>query len=416
MTTVGWLLRIITGAAFIFSGFAKAVDPYGTLYKLIDYAGAVSLSFPDNLLLGVAFLLFGVEFVVGVMLLLGCFRRMTPIGAALIMAVMLPLSVWLAVANPVSHCGCFGDAWEISNWATLWKNVLLCCACVWLIRFNSALHWVVTPALQWIAIVVTGVFIMGVAVLGYNVQPPMDFRPYSVGTTLLRASENYEALEEPVLIYRKDGRTRAFALTDDIPDDWEFVERMQQPEVTADGGLTLYDLNDNDVTLHVLSDSVPPSNRRLVLMMPGVNDTHLRYAWSINALKQWAGTAGVDFFAVIAADTTIIGAWRDLSLAEYPIYTAEDTSIKEIVRGNPALVALRGDTIIWKRSMGALSIDRFVESNPTAGNLDTLPDDFSSIPDTLNVWMQRLYGGYALVLSVLIIAGFTPKVIAVLRR
>lgn len=416
MTIVGWLLRIITGAAFIFSGFSKAVDPYGTLYKLIDYAGAVSLSFPDNLLLGVAFLLFGVEFVVGVMLLSGCFRRMAPVGAALIMAVMLPLSVWLALANPVSHCGCFGDAWEISNWATLWKNVLLCCACVWLIRFNRALHWVITPALQWIALVATGVFIMGVAVLGYNVQPPLDFRPYPSGTTLLRADGDSDTSAEPVLIYRKDGQTRAFALTDDIPDDWEFVERRQQPEVSTEGGLTLYDMMDNDVTLGVLSDSVPPSDRRLVLMMPGINDTLLRYAWSINALEVWAGATGVDFFAVIAADTTAIDAWRDLSLAEYPIYTADDTSIKEIVRGNPALVALRSDTIIWKRSMGALSIDRFVESNPTAEKLDTLPDDFSSIPGTMAGWMRRLYGGYALVLLVLIIAGFTPKAIAALRR
>lgn len=416
MATVGWLLRIITGAAFIFSGFSKAVDPYGTLYKLIDYAGAVSLSFPDNLLLGVAFLLFGVEFVVGVMLLLGCFRRMAPVGAALIMAVMLPLSVWLALANPVSHCGCFGDAWEISNWATLWKNILLCCACVWLIRFNRALHWVITPALQWMALVATGVFIMGVAVLGYNVQPPLDFRPYPAGTTLLRTDGDSNASAEPLLIYRKDGQTRAFSLTDDIPDDWEFVERREQPEATAEGGLTLYDMMDNDVTLQVLSDSVPPGDRRLVLMMPGVNDTLLRYAWSINALEQWAGATGVDFFAVIAADTTAIGAWRDLSLAEYPIYTADDTSIKEIVRGNPALVALRSDTIIWKRSMGALSIDRFVESNPTAEKLDTLPDDFSSIPGTLAEGMQHLYRGYALILLILMIAGFTPKVIAALRR
>lgn len=416
LQALGWCLRIITGCAFIYSGFVKAVDPYGTLYKLIDYAGALSLTLPDNLLLGVAFLLFGIEFVVGVMLLTGCFRRMIPISAAAIMAFMLPLSIWLALANPVSDCGCFGDAWHISNWATMWKNVLLSCACVWLIRFNNSLHWIITPALQWIALVATGILIMGVAVLGYNVQPPLDFRPYPVGTTLLRASGSSGPTSEPQLIYTKDGKTRAFALTDDIPDDWDFVERRQQPDMTSNNGLTVYDMYDNDITLEVLSDSIPASDRRLIMMMPAVSDTQLRYAWSINALNEWAGTSGVDFFAVIAADTTAIGAWRDLSLAEYPIYTAEDTSIKEIVRGNPALVALRGDTIIWKRSMGTLSIDRFVESNPAAADLDTLPDDFSSTGTPPEVWMERVYWGYGLVMIILVIAGFTPGAIAALRK
>lgn len=414
MTTIGWLLRIITGGAFIYSGFSKAVDPYGTLYKLVDYAAAIGVSVPDNILLGIAFLLFGAECVVGVMLTLGCFRRLSAICATMIMAFMLPLSLWLALANPVSDCGCFGDAWHISNWATMWKNVLLSCACVWLIRHNKLIHWIITPSLQWIALITTGVFVMVVGVIGYNVQPPIDFRPYPVGSTLLRTA--VETSADPLLIYAKDGQTRTFRITDDIPDGWEFVERHQQSGSRAATGLTLYDLDDNDVTIQVLGDSIPTGDRRLVLMMPSVNDTQLRYAWSLNALQEWADKSGVDFFGVIAADTTAIGTWRDLSLAEYPIYVAEDTSIKEIVRGNPALVALRNDTIIWKRSMGILSIDRFIEDNPDAVSLDTLPDNFSSVPGTLDDWMTRIYWIYGLILAGLIVVGFFPKFISLIRR
>lgn len=37
---VTWLCRIILGAAFITAGWAKSIDPYGTLYKMLEYLNA----------------------------------------------------------------------------------------------------------------------------------------------------------------------------------------------------------------------------------------------------------------------------------------------------------------------------------------------------------------------------------------
>ena len=126
---VGWLLRIAVGATFIFSGFSKAVDPYGTFYKIGDYVAAWGWHLPDNIVLTGAFGLFSLEFALGLMLLLGCFRRAAAIASLVVMAFMLPLSLWLALADPVADCGCFGDALVISNWSTFWKNVMLTLGC-----------------------------------------------------------------------------------------------------------------------------------------------------------------------------------------------------------------------------------------------------------------------------------------------
>ena len=32
-----WALRIAVGATFIFSGFVKAIDPWGLIYKISEY-------------------------------------------------------------------------------------------------------------------------------------------------------------------------------------------------------------------------------------------------------------------------------------------------------------------------------------------------------------------------------------------
>ena len=135
-----WIIRLAVGSVFMFSGFAKAIDPYGTLYKVDAYLASMSLDIWPNLELVGVFALCAAEFLVGVFILTGCFRRSTAIIAAIIMAFMLPLTLWIAVSDPVDDCGCFGDALLISNWATFWKNVALTAAIAWLVVYNKKCH------------------------------------------------------------------------------------------------------------------------------------------------------------------------------------------------------------------------------------------------------------------------------------
>ena len=117
--------RFILALVFIFSGFVKAVDPLGTQYKIQDYLDAFGWGgiFPEFIPFLISIMLGMVEFCLGVYLFFGIRRRIAPRAVALIMTIMTPLTFWLAIVNPITDCGCFGDAVVLTNWETFWKNV-----------------------------------------------------------------------------------------------------------------------------------------------------------------------------------------------------------------------------------------------------------------------------------------------------
>jgi len=101
------LSRMIVGAVFVFSGFVKAVDPLGFTYKIQDYLVVMSLSDLFPLALPVAVIMVTAEFSLGVLLLLGICRKWTTRLIGLFMIFFTPLTLWIAIANPVKDCGLF---------------------------------------------------------------------------------------------------------------------------------------------------------------------------------------------------------------------------------------------------------------------------------------------------------------------
>lgn len=372
-----WLLRLLTGATFVISGFVKAVDPYGTFYKLQDYMGAMHLPSLSNLLLVGAFALFASEFIIGVFLLLGCFRKSTPILAMVFMAVMLPLTFWIAVWNPVEDCGCFGDAIILSNWETFWKNVVLTGCIIWLIKFNVRCRCLIMPSLQWIALMASGGYIIVIGLIGYLYQPLVDFRPYRTGEALAEPGNSRGENEENPeysFIYAKDGIEKRYTIDDVLPDEdsgWVFVRREEPGAQRSEGeqmGRESTEADAEDKTFRIWSEDgkddvtdyvLTPDQRMILLMMPDLSSVSAASSWQINSLHTWAEENDIDFSAIVSGNPEEINAWKDISLASYPIFTADDTEIKMAVRGNPAVIYLENGRIIWKSTLKALGTKDF---------------------------------------------------------
>ena len=201
-------------------GWAKSVDPYGTLYKMLEYFSAWGLhAIPREPVVMAAVALGALELTVGVCVLFGVLRRSSAIAAFLIMCAMLPLTAYIAIADPVSDCGCFGDILIVSNTATFLKNIAISACCVWLLLHNSRCRGVFHHSIQWLVVTSTVLYALILSAVGYNVQPVADFRPYPLGTSMCPAETN----ETISLIYEKNGQQRTFSEYE-LPDStWTYI-------------------------------------------------------------------------------------------------------------------------------------------------------------------------------------------------
>ena len=184
------ILCLIFGGVFVFSGFVKLVDPLGFTYKIQDYLSAFGVFFETFLPLALpaAIACATIELVIGFNMIFKIRMRLTIIIALLFMAVMTLLTLYIAIANPVSDCGCFGDALVISNSATFYKNLFLLAIVIVIFIFRKKIYPVFTPAIEWIILFVfagIGVFF---ADYNYRHLPMIDFRPYKVGVNIDRKS------------------------------------------------------------------------------------------------------------------------------------------------------------------------------------------------------------------------------------
>ncbi len=418
IAAVTWICRLLTGAVFIYSGFTKAVDPWGTIYKMHDYLAVMpdylTNVFSPLLTVGV-YALFSIEFLIGVFLVLGAYRRIAPIGAALLMVVMLPLTLWIALENPVADCGCFGDALVLSNWETFWKNVVITAMAVWMLRFNHRCRCLVIPTLQWLTFLSSVVFIITIGFIGYSFQPLIDYRPYPAGSGLMDFNEDESDDKYDITAIWKRGNETINIPADSIPegDDWEFVDRKTTAKASGREtynneakGLAIFDENE-EVTEDVLSSE----GEQVIIFMTDLPHISTGTFYKFNSLYSYCVAHDIPMIGVVAATPLQIDDFKTLSLAEFPIYTTEDTAIKEVVRGNPAVVYTDNGKIVWKSSLQAIPTDDFMQTTPDS------PKALRIYNRDTKTWLDYLLIGFIAFNCLVILLSHVPMVIrASLKR
>ncbi len=355
------IARIIVGTTFLFSGFVKAVDPHGFAYKIQDYLISFDLTGLFSWALPAAVLLVVVEFLVGVFLLLGIYRKAAVVATAVFMAFFLPLTLWIALANPVKDCGCFGDALIIDNWETFYKNLLLSACTVVLLLNRRRITPLFSPERQWMAAVYCVVFGFSFAVYNVEKLPVFDFRPYKIGANIpeqMYIDPAKTDIVENVFVYRKNGTEQEFTEENYPWNDstWTFVEMKtkiikegEKPKI-EDFRIERYRKDsisqeyflDEDITAQLLSDTdyvFLMVSYSLEKMNPCRLDRFVQ-------ASEYAKEHGYRFYLLTASPSGAISEWDKAHGLSFDVAFCDERVLKTMIRSNPGLMLIKSGTVV----------------------------------------------------------------------
>lgn len=348
------LSRLLIGVVFTFSGVVKAIDPVGFAIKIEEYLASFGLDglrafstlFSCNII--------AAEFTLGICIGMGVYRRYSSFLVLIFMAFITPLTLYLALFEPVSDCGCFGDALIISNWETFYKNLVLLAAAIFIFVYNQHILPFFTHKAYWFVALFAYLFCIAFSYRNYNHLPILDFRPYKIGVNIPDLMSIPEGAPEDnyiySFIYEKDGITKEFGLEDYPADDpeWSFVESrtelVQQGYVPPIASFDLYNETGDNLSEEILSNDKPI----FLLILSKVEKASDERIDEINNVYDYTLDKNINFYAVTGSSDNEIEIWSDRTGAEYRFLTADETFLKTIIRSNPGLILLQNGTILKK--------------------------------------------------------------------
>ncbi|MEB2784779.1 BT_3928 family protein [Algoriphagus persicinus] len=341
-----WVIRIIVGGLFIFSGLIKVNDPVGTAIKLEEYfdvfsndiAGFFYYLKPFALELGIFLVV--VEVTLGIMLILGVKSRLTVWALALMILFFTFLTFYSAYFNKVTDCGCFGDAIKLTPWESFYKDLILLVLISILFLFQIDLP---TTSHKWAkgVTVVALALSFVLAVLAVRNLPFIDFRAYKVGVNIPQNMLPSAPLEYSYVM-KKNGKLMTF---DQYPSDesLEFVEmNLKNPDALPKISDFAVWNEEGD-----FSEEVFTGNKVLILVSSMAKMSEINLSRIDQLVKSLAGSPIQPVFVAAASEEEIRNftqsrGWDVLSLQ------ADATVVKTMIRANPGIMVMKDGAVLAK--------------------------------------------------------------------
>lgn len=354
MKIIAVVARILLGIVFIYSGFVKGVDPWGSTYKFIDYFVAFGMPFLSPTAFVLAVLQNVVEFTIGVTLILGLRMKETGWGVLLFMVFYTILTFILALTNPVTDCGCFGDAIILTNWQTFYKNLVLLLLAIMVFNYRKKYRPFHASVAEWVWTGGIAIAMVGISVYCYRHLPLFDFRPYHVGADVpqgMLVPEGMPADEyRTTFYYEKDGVVKEFTEQNYPWDDstwiWKdsksvLVKKGYQPPIHD---FSITSLDGSDITDDVLSFD----GYTFLLVAYRLDKSNTQALKKAGEIARFCNENGYRFYCLTSSPQSDIDDIKSSLGLTYDFCFTDGITLKTIIRANPGLVLLEKGTILNK--------------------------------------------------------------------
>lgn len=338
------VLRWVLGTVFISSGAFKCVDPVGTAIYVEKYLATYSLSEFAVASEAIAIALMTVEFAIGLLLILGVWRRGVAFVSSLMLILFTIITLLSATVLPIGDCGCFGDAVKLSPWETFFKNILLLPISIYLWRSDKSGHRFTVVDL--VSVVIALAIPLSISLYTLSTMPLVDFMPYKVGVNLReRVDAERRLIEESThtVLRFENIETGAIVEFDAMATEcWtdeslEFMESTTVVDSVAEmeyADFVLYNSAGEDVTKEVLD-----SESRIALLC--IND--------IAALDDSAKRAIEQLYSLYPASAVYVVSATAIDTKLPSTHLLIDAmTLRSIIRADIGVVILRDGVVEYK--------------------------------------------------------------------
>lgn len=363
MKYIANICRILSGLVFVFSGTVKAIDPLGSAYKFDDYFQAFGMYNLEPVALPLALVLIILEFIVGFNLIFNTKTKLASLGALIFMIIFTPLTLYIALKNPVSDCGCFGDAWVISNWQTFYKNIFISLLVIVTFIYRKKFSPYFSPFTQWRIVLASILIVFAFSLYNIRHLPVIDFRPYKIGANLpeeMVIPEGVPHDEYKQMFTLKDKSTGEIIKIDSevymedttywcAGTKWEFVETSEPILVKKGYVPPIHDFSITSLAGDDITDIVLDSEQYYFLVVAyNLDKSKTCNQEKVNELTQKCISEGYPVICLTATNNDKISAFKKKYNVPYDFCHTDPITLKTVVRANPGLVLLKKGNVIMK--------------------------------------------------------------------
>jgi len=343
----------------MFSGFVKGIDLWGVNYKLIDYFNAWQIEFLIPFAMILSVLLSATEFIIGISLICNTLITIISYISFLYMIFFTTITIIILKTNPVSDCGCFGDAIILTNQETFIKNLILLIFALIILKYHKKYTSVKKTNKN--AIINISTISLFLIIMGYSFQhlPIIDFRPFKTGTNIpqaMRLPQNAKkSIYKNTFVYKnlKTGKEKTFSEENYPWKDslnWKFISMksklIQKGEEPKIENFNIMTKEGEDVKDYFLYDNKPT----FFLIIKDIKTADFSESQKIKKLSEYAIKNSINFIALTSSSDEEIKKIKEKYNFAFDFFNTDQTVLKTMIRSNPGLILIKEGTIINKWS------------------------------------------------------------------